>query len=128
MTSHFTEMRAQRGNPDFVQILTEVNVQDRGATHDLKTFEVLTVFIGRVLVLMYGTTSIKALCARNKGHLFLEMMSMSYFAYAKTILMDKSEVYEEQYKMIEDMSPEDEVLYKAYKRSKKNVSPEMAEK
>ena len=30
--------------------------------------------------------------------------------------------------MIEDMSPEDEVSHKAYKRSKKNVSPEVAEK
>ena len=42
--------------------------------------------------------------------------------------MDKSEVYEEQYKIIEDMTPEDEVSYKAYKSSKKNVSPEVAEK
>ena len=123
-----SEIRATRGNPDFVQILTEVDVQNRGATHDLKRFEVVADFIGRVLVPMYGTANIKAWCARNKGHRFLEMMSMSCFAYAKTILMDKLEVYEEQYKMIEDMTPEDEVSYTAYKRSKKNMSPEVAEK
>lgn len=128
MTSSFAEIRALRGNPDFVQMVTEVHVQNRGATDDLERFEVLADFIGRVLVPMHGTASIKAWCAKNKGHRFLEMMSMSCFAYAKTILMDKSEVYEEQYKMIEDMSPEDEVSYKAYKRSKKNVSPEVAEK
>ena len=96
MTSSFAEMRALRGNPDFVQVVTEVHVQNRGATNDLERFEVLADFIGRVLVPMHGTASIKAWCAKNKGHRFLEMMSMSCFAYAKTILMDKSEVYEEQ--------------------------------
>ena len=101
--------------PEFVKILTEVNVKNSEANHELQAKDVVPV---------YGVANIKAWCAKHKGKRFLEMMSIFCFTCSRTILLDKSGVCIRR-AVQDDCNHilEEEVLYKVRLYSKIDSLP-----
>ena len=117
-------LRESSGSNEFVKILTNKPSDEEGESRKKIRYQIKAQWIGECLVNVYGRDNIKEWCGANKGHRFLEMPTTSCYKYTDLLLLDRTQVYEEEYVLKERLSPEDKLLYNRFKKSKKDMSEE----
>lgn len=117
-------LRENLGSNEFVKILTGKPNDEEGESRKKTRYQIKAQWIGECLVNVYGRDNIKEWCGANRGHRFLEMPTTSCLTYTDFLLLDREQVYEEEYVLREGLSPEDKLLYNRFKKSKKGMSEE----
>ena len=117
-------LRENLGSNDFVKILTDKPSKEEGESTKKSRYQIKAQWIGECLVNVYGRENIKEWCGANRGRRFLQMPTTSCLTYIDFLLLDREQVYEEEYVLREGLSPEDKLLHNRFKKSKKGMSEE----
>jgi len=120
----YTAMKSDRDNTEFVKHLINIPTGDETESQKEAYYEVIAEFAGICAMPAYSVARIKRWCKKNKGHRFLETMTLSWLAYLLFSLADKEGVLEEQFKLEEGTTTvEDKKLYRYYRKSGKSMPP-----
>ena len=120
-------MRDVTGDSEFVKIITS---KPESETEDEREHrhKLVAQFFGECFTSTYERKESKKWCSENNSKRFLQRVTLSCRAYTGVLMLDRAEVYEEEYKIIELLVENDVQLCKQFKRDGRLISKEDKER